>query len=94
MCSRQPEVQNMISILGFSLRPRAKRVWPSSLKHWDERKALTFCRCAGRTHHRGHGGVRDAFIFALNHRPSRSWATPSALPSACKTTAMAQGHDA
>ena len=69
---KQPEVQNMISILGFSFSGQGQNAGLAfvTLKNWDERKGpgQSADALAGRVTG-ALMGVRDAFIFALSPPP-------------------------
>ena len=69
---KQPEVQNMISILGFSFSGQGQNAGLAfiTLKDWDERKGpgQSADALAGRVTG-ALMGVRDAFIFALSPPP-------------------------
>jgi len=66
---KQPEVDKMVSVLGFSFSGSGQNAALAfiPLKHWDERKGAE--HSAQALAGRGFGalmGVRDAFIFALS----------------------------
>ena len=69
---KQPEVQNMISVLGFSFSGQGQNAGLAfvTLKNWDERKGpgQSADALAGRVTG-ALMGVRDAFIFALSPPP-------------------------
>jgi multidrug efflux pump len=69
---RQPEVQNMVSVLGFSFSGSGQNAALAfvTLKDWAERKdpAQSAAAVAGRAFG-ALMGVRDAFIFALSPPP-------------------------
>ena len=69
---KQPEVQNMISILGFSFSGQGQNAGLAfvTLKNWDERKGhdQSADALAGRVTG-ALMGVRDAFIFAVSPPP-------------------------
>ncbi|WP_084651448.1 efflux RND transporter permease subunit [Ottowia thiooxydans] len=69
---KQPEVANVVSVLGFSFSGQGQNAALAfvPLKHWDERKGPEHSAdaIAGRTMG-ALSGVRDAFIFALNPPP-------------------------
>jgi multidrug efflux pump len=69
---KQPEVANMVSVLGFSFSGAGQNMALAfiPLKDWDERKGAD--SNAGAVANRiigGLSGVRDAFIFALSPPP-------------------------
>jgi multidrug efflux pump len=69
---KQPEVANMVSVLGFSFSGAGQNMALAfiPLKDWDERKGAD--SSAGAVANRiigGLSGVRDAFIFALSPPP-------------------------
>ena len=69
---KQPEVANMVSVLGFSFSGAGQNMALAfiPLKDWDERKGAD--SNAGALANRimgGLSGVRDAFIFALSPPP-------------------------
>ncbi len=69
---KQPEVANMVSVLGFSFSGAGQNMALAfiPLKDWDERKGAD--SSAGALANRimgGLSGVRDAFIFALSPPP-------------------------
>ncbi len=69
---KQPEVANMVSVLGFSFSGQGQNMGLAfvPLKSWEERKGAEHSAdaLAGRVMG-AMGGVRDAFIFALNPPP-------------------------
>lgn len=71
---KQPEVQSMVGVVGFSFWPRAKRgigLQIDALKDWSERhasKGQSAQDLAGRAFG-ALSGIRDAFIFPLSPPP-------------------------
>ncbi|MFT3813270.1 MAG: efflux RND transporter permease subunit [Acidovorax sp.] len=70
---KQPEVQNMVGVLGFSFSGQGQNAGLAfvTLKDWHERKGAQHSAegVAGRTTGALLGSVRDAFIFALSPPP-------------------------
>ena len=69
---KQPEVANMVSVLGFSFSGAGQNMALAfiPLKDWDERKgADSSAQSVANRIMGGLSGVRDAFIFALSPPP-------------------------
>ena len=77
---KQPEVQSMVSVLGFSFAGRGQNAALAfvTLKDWSERpgEASSAQALAGRAFG-GLAGIRDAFIFPLNPPPIRELGSSS-----------------
>ncbi|HEY8360820.1 MAG TPA: efflux RND transporter permease subunit, partial [Ramlibacter sp.] len=69
---KQPEVQSMVSVLGFSFSGQGQNAALAfvTLKNWDEREGegMSAQALAGRAFG-GLSGIRDAFIFPLSPPP-------------------------
>jgi multidrug efflux pump len=77
---KQPEVQSMVSVLGFSFSGQGQNAGLAfvTLKDWDERKGEEHSAqaLAGRAFG-GLSGIRDAFIFPLSPPPIPELGTAS-----------------
>lgn len=85
---KQPEVQSMVGVLGFSFSGQGQNAALAfvTLKDWSERHGPG--QSAQDVANRAFGGlmgIRDAFIFPLSPPPFLNWATPAASHSACRT---------
>jgi multidrug efflux pump len=85
---KQPEVQSMVSVLGFSFSGSGQNAALGfvTLKDWDLRPepGQSAQALAGRAFG-ALAGIRDAFIFPSARRRSPSWAAPTASRCACRT---------
>ena len=86
---KQPEVQSMVGVLGFSFSGQGQNAALAfvTLKDWSERHGpgQSAQEVAGRAFG-GLSGIRDAFIFP-EPTPIPGWVMPAASPSDCKTAA-------
>lgn len=93
---KQPEVQSMVGVLGFSFSGQGQNAGLAfvTLKDWDERKGEE--SSAGAVAGRAFGalmGVRDAFIFPLSPPPIPELGTASGFSFRLQDRG-GNGHDA
>lgn len=93
---KQPEVQSMVGVLGFSFSGQGQNAGLAfvTLKDWDERKGEE--SSAGSVANRAFGalmGVRDAFIFPLSPPPIPELGTASGFSFRLQDRG-GNGHDA
>ncbi|TFY96176.1 efflux RND transporter permease subunit [Ramlibacter humi] len=93
---KQPEVQSMVGVLGFSFSGQGQNAGLAfvTLKNWDERKGEQ--HSAGAVAGRAFGallGIRDAFIFPLSPPPIPELGTASGFSFRLQDRG-GNGHDA
>ena len=93
---KQPEVANMVAVMGFSFSGQGQNAALSfvSLKPWDERKGAEHAAdaIAGRAM-RALSGIKDAFIFPLSPPPIPELGTSSGFTFRLQDRG-GKGHDA